>query len=122
MEEQREHDEGRTQPEEAAGSAEPTEEKAQPEGGPPLYEHERHEPTAVDAMGLDKHRQVTGKVYGPTKAQIFTRFAIFFAVLGLLAAGAVIAVKELDQPPKENPPEARWSDPDAPQRPPKPLQ
>lgn len=79
-------------------------------------------PPDVDALGLDKHRQVKGGAYGPTRARVAARFAIFFAVLALLAVGAKIAVDELDQPPKSDPAEAPWAQPDAPQREPTPLQ
>jgi hypothetical protein len=76
----------------------------------------------VDAMGLDKRRQVRGKVYGPTRTRIFIRFAVFFAVVALLAVGAKIAVDELDKPPETNATEAPWAQPDAPQREPNPIQ
>jgi hypothetical protein len=76
----------------------------------------------VDAMGLDKRRQVRGEVYGPTRLRIFMRFAIFFAVLGLLAVGVKIAVDELDQPPETSANEAEWAKPGAPQREPNPIQ
>jgi hypothetical protein len=76
----------------------------------------------VDAMGLDKHRQVRDKVYGPTRLRIFMRFAIFFAVVALLAVGAKIAIDRLDEPPNTNATEAPWAQPDAPQREPNPIQ
>jgi hypothetical protein len=76
----------------------------------------------VDAMGLDKRRQVRGKVYGPTRLRIFMRFAIFFAVVALLAVGAKIAIDRLDEPPKTNATEAPWAQPGAPQREPNPIQ
>jgi hypothetical protein len=84
---------------------------------------ERTAPTVsnVDAMGLDKRRQVRGKVYGPTRLRIFVRFAIFFAVVIALAVGAKIAVDELDKPEKVGN-EAPWAQPDSPQREPNPIQ
>ena len=75
-----------------------------------------------DAMGLDKRRQIRGKVYGPTRLRIFMRFAIFFAVVALLAVGAKIAVDELDKPPETTANEAPWAQPDSPQREPNPIQ
>jgi hypothetical protein len=79
-------------------------------------------PSDVDAVGLDKRRQVKGGTYGPTRARIATRFAILIAVVAALAVGAKIAVDELDQPPKSTSAEAPWAEPDAPQREPNPLQ
>ena len=76
----------------------------------------------VDAMGLDKRRQIRGKVYGPTRLRIFMRFAIFFAVVALLAVGAKIAIDRLDEPPKTNADEAPWAQPNSPQREPNPIQ
>jgi hypothetical protein len=83
---------------------------------------ERPAPPDVDALGLDKRRQVQGGVYGPTRARIAARFAILIAALVALAAAAKIAIDELDQPPKSSPAEAPWAQPDAPQREPSPLQ
>lgn len=73
-------------------------------------------------MGLDKRRQVRGGVYGPTRTRIVVRFAIFLAVVIALAVAAKIAVDELDQPPDASSNEAPWAEPDAPQRPPNPIQ
>jgi hypothetical protein len=80
------------------------------------------EQSELDAMGRDKRRQVTGGVYGPTRARIATRFAIFFAFVILLLVGAKIAVDQLDKPPESSPAEAPWAEPDSPQRPPNPIQ
>jgi hypothetical protein len=83
---------------------------------------ERAAPSDTDAMGLDKRREVTGRVYGPTRARIFTRFAIFFGVVILFLVAAKIAIDQLDKPPESNPAKAPWSAPDSPQREPNPLQ
>ena len=87
-----------------------------------MEERAAHTPSDVDAMGLDKRRQVRGKVYGPTRTRIFIRFVVFFAVLIALAVAARIAVDELDKPPETNATEAPWAQPDAPQREPNPIQ
>jgi hypothetical protein len=87
-----------------------------------MEERTAHTPSDLDAMGLKKRRPVTGGVYGPTRARIVTRFAIFFAIVILFLVGAKIAVDRLDQPPDSYEATAPWADPDAEQRPPKPLQ
>ena len=76
----------------------------------------------TDAMGKDKRREVVGGTYGPTRARVVATFATFIAVVAALAVGFYFLAKELDQPPSENPDEAPWSLPDAPQQPPKPIQ
>jgi hypothetical protein len=76
----------------------------------------------TDAMGKDKRREVVGGTYGPTKTRVFATFAAFFLVVGALTAGFYFLAKELDQPPSENPDVAPWSEPDAPQQPPRELQ
>jgi hypothetical protein len=79
-------------------------------------------PSRVDAMGRDKRRPVVGEVYGPTRARIAIRFAIFFAAVIVLLVAAKIAVDELDQPPDTISNEAPWAQPDAPQREPNAIQ
>jgi hypothetical protein len=75
-----------------------------------------------DAMGEDKRREVVGKSYGPSRTRVFGTFAAFIAVVAALTVGFYFLAKELDQPPAENPDEAPWSQADAPQSPPRPLQ
>ena len=75
-----------------------------------------------DAMGKDKRREVVGGTYGPTRARVFGTFAAFFALVAALTVGFYFLAKELDQPPAENPDVAPWSQAEAPQTPPKPLQ
>jgi hypothetical protein len=87
-----------------------------------MEERTAQRPSDVDAMGLDKRRQVRGGTYGPTRARIVARFAIFFAVVIVLAVAAKIAIDELDQPPASNEAKAPWAEGDGAQRPPKPLQ
>jgi len=76
----------------------------------------------TDAMGRDKRREVVGGTYGPTRTRVFATFATFIAVVAALGVGFYFLAKELDAPPAENPDEAPWSQPEAPQTPPKPLQ
>lgn len=76
----------------------------------------------VDAMGRDKRREVVGKTYGPTKLRVFATFAAFFAVVGALTLGFYFLAKDLDAPPAQSPDASPWSQPDAPQQPPKELQ
>jgi len=79
-------------------------------------------PSDVDALGLDKRRQVQGRTYGPTRARIAARFAILLAAVIALGVAAKLAADELDKPPKSSSAEAPWAQPDAPQREPGPLQ
>jgi hypothetical protein len=79
-------------------------------------------PPDVDAVGLDKRRQVKGGTYGPTRARVAARFAIFAAVVAPPAGAATNPVDELDKAPKSTSAEAPWAQPDAPQREPRPLQ
>jgi hypothetical protein len=75
-----------------------------------------------DAMGEDKRREVVGKSYGPSRTRVFGTFAAFIAIVAAVTVGFYFLAKELDQPPAENPDEAPWSQADAPQSPPRPLQ
>ncbi|MGH2961190.1 MAG: hypothetical protein ACRDL3_03210 [Solirubrobacterales bacterium] len=79
-------------------------------------------PSDADAMGLEKRRQVRGGTYGPTRARIAARFAIFVAVAVLLLVGGKIAVDVLDKAPETDAAEAPWAQPNSPQRQPNPIQ
>jgi len=76
----------------------------------------------TDAVGKDKRREVVGGTYGPTRTRVLATFATFIVVVAALAVGFYFLAQELDQPPSENPDEAPWSLPEAPQQPPKPIQ
>jgi hypothetical protein len=76
----------------------------------------------TDAMGEEKRRRVVGGSYGPSRARVFATFATFFAVVAAVAVGLYFLAKELDQPPKNNPDEAPWSQEGADQKRPRPLQ
>jgi hypothetical protein len=74
----------------------------------------------VDARGLDKRRRVKGGTYGPTNQRVIMRFVIFFAALIVVLIGLKLAVDQLDKAPADNPVQAPWAQPGAPQ--PKPAQ
>jgi hypothetical protein len=82
----------------------------------------RHEQSDVDAMGKDKRREVVGQTYGPTFARQATLYGVFLAVVAALAFGFIKFAQHADKPPASNPDLAPWSQPDAKQVPPKPLQ
>ena len=79
----------------------------------------RHEQSEVDAMGLDKRREVIGGRYSASA----TRQILTYAIVVLVVAGAAIGIKlladDLDQPPKQVADEAPWTGTD---RKPPPLQ
>jgi hypothetical protein len=82
----------------------------------------RHDISNVDAMGLEKRRSVVGHRHAASFARQATLYGIFLAVVAVLAIGAKILVDKADQPPATIEQQAPWAQPDAPQRPPKPLQ
>jgi hypothetical protein len=86
---------------------------------PPEERLAGHEHSQVDAMGLDKYREVRGKTYGPTRTRVIMRFVVFFAVVGAIFVGLLFVVDQVDQPPESNPDKAPWTASD---REPKPLQ
>ena len=80
------------------------------------------EHSSVDAMGLDKRREVMGETYGPTRQRVILSFVIFLAIVAALFIGLLFLVNQLDQPPDSNPDQAPWSAPDVQQAPPSGLQ
>ncbi len=64
---------------------------------------------SVDAMGQDKHRQVVGQSYGPSKARQFALYGVFVAIVIALFIGGKIAVDHFDQAPSHNKDQAPWS-------------
>ena len=82
----------------------------------------RHDQSDTDAMGLDKRREVVGGRYSASVARQATLYGIFLAVLAAVVIGFIVLAGELDQAPAEYEDEAPWSQPDAPQEPPAPLQ
>ena len=80
-------------------------------------EAKSHEPSAVDAMGQDKRREVIGHAYGPSRK---SQLAVLGGVLGVVLVlffGLGAWARHSDEPPKSNPDAAPWSQPDAPQTP-----
>ena len=79
----------------------------------------RHQQSEVDAMGLDKRREVIGGRYSASA----TRQILTYAIVVLVVAGAAIGIKlladDLDQPPKQVADEAPWT---GTERKPPPLQ
>ena len=76
----------------------------------------------TDALGLDKRREVVGGTYGLTRGKLVVLYATTVAVIAGAAFGLYLLAKDLDQPPEKISAEAPWSEQDAPQRQPKPLQ
>jgi len=81
----------------------------------------RHEQSSVDAMGLDKRREVIGGSYSPSLARQLTMYGIFIAVVAGIVVGFLILANNLDQPPEKYADEAPWSQADAKQIPPAPI-
>src|ERR671918_258717 len=76
---------------------------------PPSMHHPGHEPSDIDAMGLDKRRPVVGGQYSPSIARQATIYGIALAVVAALAIGFIVLANELDQPPETNSDEAPWT-------------
>lgn len=55
----------------------------------------------IDAMGLDKRRQVGGKRYGASPAKQLAVYGGALAVIAALVVGGIIATNELDKAPPE---------------------
>lgn len=81
----------------------------------------RHEQSDKDAMGLDKRREVIGGTYGPTLARQATMYGIFIGVVAAIGIGFYLLAKDLDQPPAKYEDKAPWSQADASQREPAPI-
>jgi Rho termination factor, N-terminal domain len=75
--------------------------------------------SSVDAMGLDKRRQVGGKRYGASPAKQAAVYGGAIAVIVALLIGAKLLTDELDQPPAVQEDTAPWAD--AEQRQPAPI-
>ena len=65
----------------------------------------------VDAMGLDKRRQVAGKRYGASPTKQLAVYGGALAVIAALVLGGIILTNELDKAPPEGEVEpAPWAD------------
>ena len=82
----------------------------------------QHEQSNVDAMGLDKRREVVGGQYGASATKQIALYGTALAIIVALVVGFIILAGELDKPPKTTSDEAPWSNPDAPQTPVSPLE
>jgi hypothetical protein len=81
----------------------------------------KHEQSDVDAMGLDKRREVVGHSYGPSFAKQAALYGGFLAVVVAAVFGAILLTDRLDQPSEVHRNEASWAQPGAPQIEPAPI-
>lgn len=81
----------------------------------------RHDQSDVDAMGLDKRREVVGGQYSPSVGRRFVTYGIFVAVVAAIVGGLLLAVEEFDQPPEEYKDLAPWAQQGADDTPPPPI-
>lgn len=88
---------------------------------PPEQRLAKHDQSPVDAMGLDKHRQVVGGSYGPSFAKQMALYGGFVVVAIAVVIGFLTVVDRLDQPSAVHRDEAPWAQPGAPQIEPAPL-
>src|SRR5262249_1139501 len=75
----------------------------------PSEEAKRHEPSAVDAMGHDKRRQVVGSSYGPSRRSQIMFFITIAVVLVVVVGGWLTLVSVFDKPPTHFSDPAPWS-------------
>ena len=95
-------------------------EKSTIEHVPPEERLDLEQISDVDAMGLDKRRQVGGQRYGASPAKQLAVYGGALAVLVALLIGAKLLTDELDKaPPEGEVPPAPWAD--AEQKPPAPI-
>lgn len=78
----------------------------------------RHDQSDVDAMGLDKRREVIGGSYSPSVGRQAATYGAVLGVVALIVAGFVFAANKLDQPPDKYEDVAPWSNESAQQNPP----
>jgi hypothetical protein len=81
----------------------------------------RHDQSSVDAMGLDKRREVIGGSYSPSLGRQLTMYGIFIAVVAGIVVGFLVLANNLDQPPEKYEDLAPWSQADAREIPPAPI-
>jgi len=75
----------------------------------------------VDAMGLDKRRQVQGKRYGASPAKQLAVYGGFLVLLAGLVVGGKLLTDELDTAPETRTKIAPWAEADVEQRTPQPI-
>lgn len=78
---------------------------------------EKHEPSKVDAMGQDKHREVTGQRYGLSRGRQVLYYGVFVAFVIAAYIGLKAATDSLDKAPAKDTDQAPWSKPNAPGEP-----
>ena len=86
---------------------------------PPEERLDKSKISDVDAMGLDKRREVVGHSYSAPLSKQIVLYAIVLAVLAGLVIGGKALIDKADAPPKEYKDEAPWV---GNERPPEPLQ
>jgi hypothetical protein len=69
----------------------------------------RHTPSAVDAMGQDKRRQVVGHSYGPSRRSQVMFFVAVATVLVVVVGGWLTLVAMFDKPPTHFKDSAPWA-------------
>lgn len=75
----------------------------------------------VDAMGLDKRRQVQGKRYGASPAKQLAVYGGFLVLLAGLLVGGKLLTDELDTAPETRTKIAPWAEAEVEQRTPQPI-
>jgi len=89
---------------------------------PPEERLAKHEQSDVDAMGLDKRREVVGGSYGPSFGKQATLYGGAIAIFAIIVIGFILLAGQLDKAPETSEDEAPWSEPQAAQTPPSELQ
>jgi hypothetical protein len=111
-----EDDKGTREPEQTGDGEQDLSDTPAPSVGPhTTFEKEdpeerlsRHEQSDVDAMGLDKRREVVGGSYSPSLARQLTMYGLFLLVVAALVVGVLVAINEFDQPPAKYADKAPW--------------
>jgi hypothetical protein len=78
----------------------------------------RHEQSDVDAMGLDKRREVIGGSYSPSIGRQAATYGIVLGVVAAIVVGFLLLANKLDQPEDKYEDQAPWSQAGAEQIPP----
>jgi hypothetical protein len=73
------------------------------------HAHADHEPSQLDAMGLDKRRPVVGGKYGVNAGRQAALYGGALAITAALVIGFILLAKQLDKSPDEFPDEAPWA-------------
>jgi hypothetical protein len=68
-----------------------------------------HEQSDLDAMGLEKRRQVIGGQYSATLTRQIVTYVVFVVVVGAAAFGLKTLADDLDKPPAKVEDQAPWT-------------